>query len=758
VSSSDPGQQFSLLEHVPVAMYVFEATGEDFVLRHVNACARSLSPTIGGFVGRPMAGLYSDQPETGEAARRALAQDAPVSLDMLLRRHDQTEATHSLRLTFVPLRPRHLLIVSQPTPNPPQAEVALRESEARYRGLLASLPDAVILRGAPDGRVLACNDIAAQLLGRSHYQELAGQDRVLIDGVRVKDELGRVLTEDELPSRRTMRTGLPESGRIFELEVHGKTRWVRAAAQPIWSSTGAVSASVTLLTDVTERVRSEQALRAAATRLDLALGAARLGVWEYDPHKDSGWWSENLHGIFAIPELPSTSLKAFVERVHADDRAMFLAKSREHACARDDRPFELAFRLEGDDGVLRWARVQGRLLHDPTRLVGTVMDVTEQHRMEEELRRAHRLESIGRLAGGVAHDFNNLLSAMMGALELIEPRCPQELHEDVATLRHGVTRARDLTRQLLAFARKQRVEFQVVDLSELVATVERLLRRLVGPSVTMLLTAREQVLVRADPASLEQVLVNLVVNARDAMPNGGELEVRVDTARALLGGELRECAVIVVRDSGAGMDEVTRSRLFDPFFTTKELGTGLGLASSYGIVQQHDGEIEVDSAPGKGTRFRVLLPLLAGATKPVKAPSKAREPECRKSRIMVVDDDDAVRNTTVRLLGTLSYPVLSAGSGAEALELARQHAGEIDVLLCDVAMPGRDGPALAAELLAESPGLKVVFISGFAEDPSQIPLEHAAFLGKPFTRAELVAKLEEVTATDRTPTRPGRAR
>ena len=730
--------RFAHLEHLPVALYAWERVDQDFVLRFVNRAARVANPPIVDLLDRPMAAMYRDQPELVATAGRALAEQVPLTQDHVVRRHDRTEATTPLRLSWIPLSASDLLLVVQPIAVEAGAAAALRESEARYRGLFQSLPDGVLLRGA-GGQVLACNEVAARLVGLADPSQLLGRDHILGPGVEVRGADGRRLAEADLPSVQCVTTGTPYGPETYELVTATGSRWIRASAAPIVSSTGAVSASVTVLADVTEHVRIERELRAAAMRLELALDAGRMGIWEYDAATTAGWWSDNLYQIFALNRGRPHDMASFMQLVHPDDRAQFAARAARSAGAADN-VFDLELRLMGDDGVARWARIRGQVVADPPRVVGTIVDVTEQHRMEDELRRAHRLESIGRLAGGVAHDFNNLLAAMMGSLEAIEAECPPHLRADAQTIQHALVRARELTRQLLAFARKQPIEFRDVDLAALVTDVERMLHRLVGPSIELVVAAHGPVPVRADPASLEQVLVNLVVNARDAMPAGGRLAVSV--ARGGEPGAPR--AVLEVRDSGTGMDDDTRRQIFDPFFTTKTGGTGLGLASCYGIVEQHHGAITVDSTPGAGTVFRVALPLTEAA-----APAHARTPRPTPARVrggcvLVVDDEDLVRNTAVRVLRGLGYDVLAAASAAQAVELAAAHPGAIDVLLCDIAMPVRDGPSLAAELLAARPELHVIFVSGYADSTAHVAMERTSFLPKPYTRRELVARLDEI--------------
>jgi CheY-like chemotaxis protein len=321
--------------------------------------------------------------------------------------------------------------------------------------------------------------------------------------------------------------------------------------------------------------------------------------------------------------------------------------------------------------------------------------------------------------------------------------CPPEGREDLATARHGAERARDLTRQLLAFARKQPIVLGVLDMAALVTKVERLLQRLVGPTIELMIEAEQGLNVRADAAQLEQVLVNLVVNARDAMPGGGVLNLKVHADRLKLDVE-RDVVVLEVTDQGKGMDPDTIRHVFDPFFTTKDTGTGLGLASSYGIVQQHGGDILVDSELGRGARFRVVLPRCesVGSVR-VEASTKTNGVGC----VLVVDDEDSVRNTTARILKSLGYDVVLASSGDEAVSIAESHPLPIDVLLCDVAMPDRSGPDVAREVTRVRPNIRTLFVSGYPEGVEN-SIANAAFLQKPYTRAALGAKLLALAAEE----------
>jgi two-component system cell cycle sensor histidine kinase/response regulator CckA len=737
------------LDDVPVACYVVRREAHDFVLAKLNPAALSRSPVLAGFIGRPLTELYSDQPEVRVATLRAIEEQKVVEHEVSFRMHNRTEATERLRLRYVPAPPDLVLIYVVELNRPDMAKAALEESEARYQSLVASLPDAVMLRGA-DGRVLFCNEVALELFGAANQAELLGKRDVLAPEIIVHDELGEALDSSNVPSLRVIKTGVPEHDRVYSFARPSGVRWIRVAAQPIRAANARVTGSVTTFTDLTERVEAQVALRESSKRLELALASARMGIWEYQPADDEGWWSPNLFEIFCMRQ-GGTGFGIFLEHVHPDDRAAITGRLASLATARHGDGYEQEFRLVGDDGVARWARCYGRVFVDGSRhmFAGTIMDITEHRELEEQLRVAGRLESIGRLAGGVAHDFNNLLAAMLGSLELIDGHVDHSVREDLATLRHSALRARDLTRQLLAFARKQALVWQKVELSALVSHVQLLLQRLVGPRITISVVIEGKPTVSADPTLLEQVLVNLVVNARDAMPDGGRLEIRVDHDTPDPATAPHGLARLSVADSGVGMDEATRSRIFEPFFTTKGHGTGLGLASSYGIIQQHRGDIRVESEPQRGTRFIVTLPCIAPGEEVEERPRAADSVPPGRGTVLVVDDDDAVRKTTARLVRSLGYQVLDASSGAQAFARCAAHGARIDLLLCDIVMPGEDGLDVASALMKARPELRVVFMSGYSKDVRDPRLTGASFLQKPFGRQELAQKLAEATGATR---------
>jgi signal transduction histidine kinase len=386
-------------------------------------------------------------------------------------------------------------------------------------------------------------------------------------------------------------------------------------------------------------------------------------------------------------------------------------------------------------------------------LLSTLIAHADRQRLEQQLLRAQKLEAIGRLAGGVAHDFNNILTVILGRAEEVslDRRVPHDLRDAVADLEQNAQRATALTRQLLAFSRRQTIEVHEVDLNSVVANVTRLLHRVLGEDILVSFTYSEQPLaVRADPGMIEQVLLNLAVNARDAMPLGGRLSIdtsHVETAgpSAVVGVPPGTWACVRVKDDGAGIAPEHFPHIFEPFFTTKDIGkgTGLGLATTYGIVQQHGGWIEVDSDVGRGTEFRVFFPRLDVNIPVAAAISQPGPAPCGQETILVVEDEAGVRALVIRLLQDLGYRLLQAQSGPHALGVWRQHGDEVDLLITDVVMPdGMNGVDLADRLRRGRPQLKVIYTSGYLADLSREDiLRHAdAFIAKPFSLVEL-AKL-----------------
>ena len=383
-------------------------------------------------------------------------------------------------------------------------------------------------------------------------------------------------------------------------------------------------------------------------------------------------------------------------------------------------------------------------------------DVSERDAMERELRQKQKLEIVGQLAGGIAHDFNNVLTVVLSACSLLSRgRLEPKAHDEVELIRGAAESAASLTRQLLTFARRQNVEPRPFDLNELVASTERLLHRVLGEDVELVVSAKKPVWpVRADPRQIEQVILNLASNARAAMPRGGRLtlttanvELGPQAARHELGETPGRYVELKVTDTGAGMDRETLSRIFEPFFTTKEAGVGLGLATCYGIVTQCGGQIRAQSTPGSGTVFSVYLPAAEAAELQDPGRVSTPRPNTGGELVLLVDDNAALRSVTSRILESAGYRVLKAASAGEALSTARAHQGKIDLLLTDVVMPGMSGAELAPLLSSERPELAIIYMSGYTDEQITrhgVSTPGVYFLQKPFTPLELLQHVRRV--------------
>jgi two-component system cell cycle sensor histidine kinase/response regulator CckA len=398
------------------------------------------------------------------------------------------------------------------------------------------------------------------------------------------------------------------------------------------------------------------------------------------------------------------------------------------------------------------------------RTAALTAEITERKQLQEQLVRLQKMEAIGRLAGGLAHDFNNLLTVIGGYSDLLvsDLDAGNPLHRHAAAINNAAARATALTRQLLAFSRKQMLQLKVLDLNAVVTTMEPMLRRLIGEDI-MLVVGLAPALgrVKADPGQLEQVLLNLVVNARDAMPQGGTLTIETTN---VAGDELvghRHASVppgsyvrLAVHDTGMGMDAATRSRLFEPFFTTKApgQGTGLGLSTVYGIITQSEGHIEVDSEPAQGATFTIYLPRAEEAIEAGQRDRARAETLRGRETVLVVEDEASVRSIARTMLELHGYRVLEAGSGEEALRICERPEGPVQLLLTDVVMPGMSGPEVAQRLIRLHPEMKVLYMSGYTDDAI---LRHGvtelstAFVQKPFTADALGWKVREVLDTPR---------
>lgn len=499
--------------------------------------------------------------------------------------------------------------------------------------------------------------------------------------------------------------------------------------------------------------RSADLLKVSEERYRLVTEQGGIGVWDWDLRNDRWYISPVFYTMLGYdPKAGPADRQEWLERVHPDDRPLVEEAIRK-ALERRTETYSYQARMRHADGSYRWIDVKGfNTERDAdgkvTRLLGIRTDVTKRKNLEEGLRQAQKLEAIGQLAGGVAHDFNNILAATTMQLDLLllEPGLDEPTRQALAELQTANKRAASLTRQLLMFGRRSVMNVQPVDLREVIANLLKMLTRLIGENIDLRFDGLADLpRIEADVAMIEQVIMNLVVNARDAMPKGGRITLSTRAVQEMAkedGGPPESAPAhfvcLAVTDTGVGMDDQTLVHLFEPFFTTKEpgKGTGLGLATVHGIVAQHRGRVEVQSQLGQGSTFRVYLPVATEAVTPAVQESRPAPPRRGRETILVVEDDEMVRRLSVRSLRTLGYTVHEASNGQAAMALWQTHGPQIDLLLTDMVMPeSLSGLDLVEQLQAQNPNLKAVISSGYSSEILQSgnpPRPGIQYLPKPY--------------------------
>jgi len=642
-----------------------------------------------------------------------------------------------------------------------QAAAELRASERRYRALIENLPVAVYTTDA-DGYITLFNEAAAQIWGRE--PEL-GRDR-WTGSVRLFTRDGTPLPLAEGPMAQAIASG--QAGRDIEAIIErpdGSRVAYLAYPTPLLDADGKVTGAMNVLVDITARKQAEAAIQERLQleeRLSRLMAAAPGIVYSFRLRPDGStcmpYASPKLEEIIGLrPEEVREDASCAFDLIHPDDLAQVQASIRDSASTL--KQWARVYRVQHPRRGLLWIEGRAEPVREPDGSVlwhGFFLDVTERKQLEEQFRQAQKMEAVGQLAGGVAHDFNNILTIIQGYASLLQETAidSQEAAQEIS---HAVDRASALSRQLLSFRRRQVMQPRELDVNGVVTGVAKMLHRTLGQDVVLVFEPdRDLPAIHADPGMIEQILMNLAINARHAMPSGGRLVITTQVTviteseaqqhpETLTGPGVR----LRVSDTGCGIPPEALPRIFEPFFTTKDpgKGTGLGLATVHGIMRQHHGWVEVASEPGRGTTFEMVFPASRSTASPSAAPEVEQTLIGGSATILFVDDEPELRKVAVIALRHLGYTVLEAATGPQALAVFGENPDRIDLLMTDMVMPGGiSGAALAELLQARKPGLRVLFTSGYAvEQPHQELPESGTihFLKKPYSTHQLARAVHD---------------
>jgi PAS domain S-box-containing protein len=633
-------------------------------------------------------------------------------------------------------------------------------AEERLRLITDTISEVVWISTADSSQLIYVSPAYERVWGRT-CESLYRDPRSFLDAVH-PDDRARVLTGLETHQKK----GQPFEHEYRIVRPDGTVRWICDRGYPERNPAGHIVRFAGVAQDVTERKLAEHGLAAVAERLELVSRATRDAIWDWNIVSHVTWWSDVHYEELGYPRDTPPSFEAWAARVHPDDRPRVM-EGVKRALHDKQVTYSDEYQFLIPNAEPRIILDRAYILYDaagnPARMVGAMMDVTDQRRLERQLRQAQKVEAVGQLAGSIAHDFNNVLSLIIGHAEMLLCDLDEQdgSREGIDEIRSAAMRAADLTRQLLIFARQQHVQPKPTTVSNVLNEMSRMLRRLVGEDVELTIDGSGQTAkVLIDAGQLTQVVLNLVVNARDAMPSGGLLTISAKDIVFDLGGAAQQPEIkpgayvmLLVSDTGIGMDTSTQARIFDPFFTTKEppLGTGLGLATVSGIVAQWGGIIVTTSELGRGTTFKIYVPQaepeawrreLAVAPKAASTLAPSRE-----KTLLLVEDDHRLRTLLRTALQKDGYRVMDAANGREALMLCESEGAPIDLLLTDVVMPLMSGRELAERVAKVRRGIKVLYMSGYTAgilDNHGLASAGLELLQKPIAPNALLSKVREL--------------
>lgn len=745
---------------------ILKASPDNITIADMNGCVRMASPS-----GLAMFGYSCEEDVIGLTITEFLVpedrQHAQVVIEQLHNgiltgpseyrgvRTDGSVFDIEVNAEFIrntAQEPTGMIFIARDISERKRAEKALRESESLYRSILKASPDIIAITDM-DYRIRMASPSTFTMFGYMREEDMLGH--LIIDFIVPEDReivvSSLAIMQKGIFTGPEQFRGLRSDGTVFDIEANGRF---------ISDTNGQHTGVIFIVRNISERKRAE----AERERLIAAIEQVAETVVITDSEGTIQYANPAFERITGYSRNEALGQNPRILKSGKHDEAFYKAI---WDTLVEGKTWEGRFINKRKDGGIFIEEATISPVRDTSgaiiNYVAVKRDITRELKTEQQLLQAQRMESVGRLAGGVAHDFNNLLTVIINYAEICQNNIPKvhPIRTWLEEITNASQRSADITRQLLTFARKQTIIPKIVDLNEVVAKMLKLLHRMIGENIKLVWVPGLNIWpVKIDPSQIDQILANLCINARDAISSTGR--IIIETENALLsdasndsfaGVPLGDYVLLTITDDGCGMEKDILEQIFDPFFTTKEVGkgTGLGLATVYGIVKQNNGLINVSSEPGKGTTFKIYLPRFTGESEETATESKQKNPRGHGETILLVEDDKSLRQTCEILLDTLGYTVVGAENPAVAQEIFVRHSEDIHLLMTDIIMPGLDGRELAKRLSAIKPELKVVYMSGYTSDvigQYMISEEGLHFLAKPFTLSNLAFKVNAALAND----------
>lgn len=744
---------------LPVPAYTWQKSGDDFILTDYNKIAQQLSGgKIAEYLGARASKLFADLPKLCTGIKECFEQKKSISFEMPYPSR-LTNEVKQLIFNLAYIQPDFVMIYTLDVTEFRQTINSLKTSENRFL-LVSQATNDVLWDWDLKNDSVWWNENISQIFGHDEEKITTKVDFWYenihpAEAKKVIDGINKVISGEQnfWSAEYRFRQGDGSYAYVFDRGYVERDK------------SGQAVRMIGAMMNMTKRKWAEIELLESKDRLAIAQQVAKIGSFELNLQTGKLITSKQLEDIYAAAPNFNNDIEYWMKFVHPEDvesvRKNFLL-------AQETGELNYEFRIYSSDGKLHWIQCHLKTFYDennqPQRLIGVNMDITRRKFAEEALRKSQeqlaqsqKLESVGRLAGGIAHDFNNMLTAINGYSELILKSLKEDdpIRRKVVEIKKAGERSVDLTRQLLAFSRRQILQPKLIDLNQVITDMSQLLKRLIGEDIHLTINLyKDNCCILADPGQISQVIMDLAVNARDAMPEGGKLlieavNIHVDEkyASKYTSMEIGNYVMLTVKDSGIGIDEENLQFIFEPFFTTKKSGTGLGLSTVYGIIKQSGGYIRAESQKGKGSAFTVLLPQIKEKTNAEKASFQEKIVASGNEKILLVEDEESVRKLLSQVLRNYGYHITEASNGVEALKICRENKLEIDLAITDVVMPKMGGHMLSDELAKIYPHLKVLFISGYVGDKTLLGnkiIPDKNFVPKPIAPDILASRVRQI--------------